>query len=1027
MLPRAATSPELALLRTDGQWSELLACIPQPAVVYTARVNGAPAGTDLLTEIAYDTASGTLADVLPGMTLLIGTSAGASDRGQARVRKAPTSSILYIGTESEIDVQDNDFLTVLDEFGLWEKRVKIEAGVTYMDEDVVYSNQNAAPLPVVIMGGPAVLELRGPTVTAHFDASASWVPGGGAATYLWAAPGASATASMTAAIPTITYNAAGRYRVACTVTIGGVANTRYEYVEVLDSSRPPTNQLQVRTLAGSKSAGGYSFQMTLYDQASRALVRDRAQVILFTRDHFGSSLGAPGYATGRENILCVGWIDGETIQWSPELSSVTFQVEGAHAWLQRINAYPQGLEDVTAAPAQWVDFENLTVAALVWCLVTWRSTVAAAIDVYAEPSPTRVIELSAAATSLWEQLQVTAGQRLMAPPCTDHLSRLFVLIDLQLRADRSGVAEVMTLTKADYRPPIPLARVTVPPVAMVDSSGFSWDGTVATALFSLSPGRIWKRYGRVLSQQALLLDDQAQANTLCGLIAGQANNEYPSVPIQLAANNRMFDIAPDCYALLTLAAGETPRGLAFTGKRLIPRQVSWNYDPASGGLLPTVTFEAETFAQLAVTGDAPATEPIPPVEPPPDHTCPTGYHWDDALAACVPDVGPAPGDGNTVFIATDTRLARTHNALDALTGGTVNWVDLTTITPDGSIVGFCLYSYDPVNYGLVVTTTSVYILSDLNTNSPTWTLLFNRSALAFNFAGDPLVMDTFDCIQSPISSNDTFWLGVTAHNAHITAIGLVVQCAVNISLLDAVPKGRNVIGGANGAGVGGPVVRRIVASFSDGLNRCYAYSKYGDPGGGAAAYTLVTNSDPLTGLEVDYVATFGSGTGGADGDAAYPDDAQTQYFVTTGGGWHIWRSISSGHHFDDTVTEPISGAAPFGDTYGRLIVNIATQDEKDVLVCLPPGDTEADTHFYRTTDGGFTWLLVRTFNAGNNPGGMACGRWPYDPGIVYFLGDSIYFSPDMLTTIYDLIGDWVSVLGAWPNTPVNIIPEWLAI
>jgi len=92
---RALTAPELALVRSQGQWSKLSLIIPKSTTVYTARVNQT-VFTDPMVAVTYDGGSGTLADVLVGMTMLIGSAAGLSDRGIVRIRAVPTATAFYI-------------------------------------------------------------------------------------------------------------------------------------------------------------------------------------------------------------------------------------------------------------------------------------------------------------------------------------------------------------------------------------------------------------------------------------------------------------------------------------------------------------------------------------------------------------------------------------------------------------------------------------------------------------------------------------------------------------------------------------------------------------------------------------------------------------------------------------------------------------------------------------------------------------------------------------------------------------------
>lgn len=1017
MLPRAVTSPELARLRLGGQWSEVCAVIVDPTIVYRARVNGTPTPIDRLVDITYDSASGTLANVFTDYTFWVGSTLDGYEKGQGRIRSTPSSSVFHIGIESEIDIADNDYLTVVSEFGLWQKRVKIDAGVIYLDNDVVYSDQHTNRKPVVVMGGPVVLEILPglSTAIASFDASPSWVPGGGAATYVWVCPGAASSTGLTTATPTMTYNAAGRYQVGCSVTIGGVVSTKYEYVYVFDSTHPPVTQFQFRGLTGAKGSG-YSWQMTMLAEAGLATVRDRAMVILFTRDYFGTGgRVSQGYATGRENILAVGWIDGESIVWSPELGSVTFDVQGAHAWLDRVTAYPQGLEDVTTTPALWTDYNTLTLTALLWHLLVWRSTAAQALDCIVEQTSVRTVELQAAATSLWEQITILA-QRQMAAPSTDHLGRLFVLIDSQLRTDRSGIVEVMTLTKPDWRPPMTLNRVTVPPVSMVDLSGFSFDGTDATALFSLAPGHVWRRYGRVQTVQAQLLTDQAQANHLAGLALGQANNEYPTIPIQLAANNRFLDVAPDCYALLTLAAADTPRGISFTNKRLIPRRISWSYDASTGVLLPAVDFEAESSEQLAVTGDAPATDPIPPVLPPEPEACPSGYHWDADAGACVPDGSAVPGDASHVTVASQAALGYTTNFLDP----SPNWTAKNPSLSGGEVIrDFLLDPYDPVNSVYLLTDKTLYHTADYQSSPPTWSTIYTLAAASTDSSA---TIVNFMRLEASIAERN-----------YIGLLGAVSGAFPNLwyfhthdaSSFHAAQVSKN------GAPSGSTEVGAFAISQHDAANIWVGTSSGGTTGalrastdGGhtfASIWSAASFYSPLC-VHVQY--------------AGNADDA----IILVAGGREsaldafVYRTLNGFTGITDISPSTVHTTYADGGGVDRvpaarvLLVPVTDADRIFLLGSrsLDKRGTEG-VHMLVSTDAGATWANRHSFAGSVN----AIGAWPWeDSNKLYAVGNGtdgyILYSDDEGTTWVDKLGDWASAIGAF-GTGVNVVPTWLAV
>ena len=116
----------------------------------------------------------------------------------------------------------------------------------------------------------------------------------------------------------------------------------------------------------------------------------------------------------------------------------------------------------------------------------------------------------------------------------------------------------------------------------------------------------------------MALDDQAEANLIAGLWNGYLNNEFPTVDTPMSSNYRAVDITPRMFVQMNLAASDTPRGIVWTDKKLIPRRVSFNYDPREAVLLTDVALEAESFPSDAVTGDAPLEPPLPPPDYPPD-------------------------------------------------------------------------------------------------------------------------------------------------------------------------------------------------------------------------------------------------------------------------------------------------------------------------------------------------------------------------------------------------------------------------
>jgi hypothetical protein len=614
-MARAITADELTLLRTAGQYAELFLAIHKPATVYSARVNQTFTTTDGIAEITYDGGSGTLANVLPGMTLYVGTSAGAYDKGMVRVRKAPSGTKFYIGETSEIFWEDNDYLTVVDEFGLWAKHpVTPDETTIYYDYDIAYSDQHATPDPVPVLGPPAITWLTGATVDVAFDGSLSWVLGGTITGFAWSAPGAAVTAGMDTATPTVTYNAPGTYRVSCTLTASnGKTFTGYRYVFVFSAASMPATAFQLDTCRGEWESGGWEYAVTMWDQASLTDIRDRAMVILFAKDTYGAAQQSIGPIAGREKVIAVGWINGESITQHPELGSVEFTVKGPNWWMDQMMAYPVGMRSVATAPTNWKEFQDLTIDKGLWHLLHWRTTATLMMDMFLTGDTRPAYSVEALFDTLWKQLDTLAYQSILAKPLCDRYGRLFIEPDAQIVpvADRASIPVVQELYSHDWQGAVDIERRPLPPVSRLDISGWVCaDFANPKVIFSSANGIVVRRFGKVESRDNLLLADQDQANALAGLIMGWMNNRFPRLSFALASNHRMIDICPRQYCQVDFAAEDTLRGFVCSNQKLIPRAVEFSHDPESGTLLTEVDFEGETTAEIAVTVTRPQTPDI---------------------------------------------------------------------------------------------------------------------------------------------------------------------------------------------------------------------------------------------------------------------------------------------------------------------------------------------------------------------------------------------------------------------------------
>lgn len=675
MIAGVMEAGEIANTRKDNQRSLLYLGIYTPPEIATCRLQTVPTDDDQVTNIDVKTWAwkGTFSDAWTDMLVYIGTSAGAYDKGMVRLREdlSGTPSDFDIGETSEIDWAVDDYITIVDEYNLHPKHLYINPStqVVYMDYDIAYSDQHSDFDPVPIMGpylNPAWL-VSG-TVDVDFDASDSYEMGGGGVTYLWTSePSANLSwDNNTSATPTATITAAGTYRIGCTVNTGTKTFTGVRYVIVYNKGvSNPVTSFVLESCSGDWSTGGWSARVVLHDEATRTEIRDRAAVVLFADEWYGTSNVSIGPISDREDSIFVGWVDGESIEWDPEEGTVAFDIQGPHFWLQKMQGFPSGLESCAGAPAVWTDMQTLTTRKGLWHFAHWRTTITRMMDLRLTADTREIALFNASPGTLWTQIYSEAEATIFAYPCADRYGRLWVDLEQQIipTGDRGSIPLAHTLETQDLVRPITITRKTVPETAMVDLSGIFYvvATPAATPFFSLAPGHIPKWLGGGIERyERLALASQGQSNTLSGLVLGWKNNEYPEVSLPLASNNRCFDIVPHMNIDLTIAAGDTERGISGT-LSLIPRSVSITHNPETGVLLVDVQAEGETDETGAphMDGDVPSVPPdggTPDPPPPPWDPVPeTDPGWPDVGFYCP--AGEGSGSGGvyacTDFIGTD--------------------------------------------------------------------------------------------------------------------------------------------------------------------------------------------------------------------------------------------------------------------------------------------------------------------------------------------------------------------------------------
>ena len=628
---REISDQELAYLRSPGQHSKLYLAVPEPAVIFKAHVNQSDIGTDIVVSVKYSNVDyGSHTDVLPGMTLLVGTLEGGCDLGIGRIRKDPTDSVLYIGRTSEINFSDGVHLTVIEDFGIWARHPFIQSSgdhLLFQDQDIPYGDQHTDLDPVPILGPDFVLWYKGVlggdnVVVAMPDASDSYCLGSTVTGYVWSAPGASSTSGMSTATPTLVYNATGTYRISCTITAGNTKTfTGHRKVVVFDDDKLPISSFNLKSCSGEYTTGGWRYVVEMFDEADINTIRDRSQVILFSIDWYGDFEISVGQILGRENIIVNGWVSENDISYNIKGGSCELTIHNARYWLESTEGFILGVENKPsgADATAWTNMKNLTFYKGLWHFLHWRSTATAVIDIYLNGTSWLCPAIEAPSGSLWTQIQTVAAARMMAHCAVDRYNRLFVEIESQYvsHTERNFV-NVMTIEAYDRLTDITVERKGTAQTSLLNISGVAYDGADGTSLFALANGHIFKRSGKSEVIDGLSCNDQDQIIELAGLILARRNNKYPRLEVELASNNRMFDICPNQTLTVVIDPNECPRGVIISGI-IFPRSITYTWNPKTNSFTVKVTGETEVAEiELSVKGDIPSNpdDPDDPLPPP---------------------------------------------------------------------------------------------------------------------------------------------------------------------------------------------------------------------------------------------------------------------------------------------------------------------------------------------------------------------------------------------------------------------------
>jgi hypothetical protein len=647
------TSNELELLRSRPHETNLWLSIYKPSVILACQINnGSAAPGDRL--ITYNNVTeGSYLNIKSGMTMYVGSSSGGKDIGKIRVRSA-TSTVITVAENSEINWQDDLYLTVAN---FWEinavyPRMEIpdpaqpEYQIWYKDYDIAYTDQNSYLGGFICMGSHYAGFINPDTGTCevYYSASGSfsfeptWVDH----SCSWLFEGGNPTGSVANTPGYISYDTPGHYTTTMTLTnnVNGKQETSYRHISIYERPEAGTNNpilgWELISLDGSRDNGGYQGRIKIREKIDDVV--DGALVVIFAEDAYGGtkqSIG--GNAPNRQSIFFVGYIIDGSISYNYEDSSVEFDV-GSPTEIMKLSegfavalnssSDPEGQDLVdNDIPSAWALMKRMQCRGALYHYLKWHSTVFYTSDFIFNSNDQFIEYFDADRESLYDAINNLMKGTLYGDVVCDRQGRIYAEISVAtIDSAATAFPNAMEVIKQDWigTPTIEesynynLGYLEVGGISFTPAPTGTFEGT-SVAYLSCAPGTVPAYRGNVKTIEGLALTDQDSLNILNGNIFAYINSRYAHVSLSLAGNYRNFDIAPQEIVNLSLAQTDTPMGIVWNNKAFHPLEMSWEYNPERGSLLPKITLHEITQGFPASTITIP---PIPPV------TDPGGGDWD---------------------------------------------------------------------------------------------------------------------------------------------------------------------------------------------------------------------------------------------------------------------------------------------------------------------------------------------------------------------------------------------------------------
>lgn len=634
----------LEILRKRPQQTKLHLSIFQPQIIFQARINNSSIAKGARV-IAFDTVSlGSYTDIQADQTMWVGSTLGGQQLGKIRVRSA-TSSEITVSENSNIEWEDNAFLTVFKYWELWPVFPRIiqdpgddENVIFYKDYDIQYTNQNSI-LGTFVNAGPhraAYLDIASGQAQLYYTAAGTSNLLGSALSYHWTFEGGSPSSS-TASVPGyVTYDTPGHYVTSLTISgSNGAVDTTYRYVSIYDQSSPAIQKWQMTSLNGSRSEGGYSASFRVFDNIP---IQEHAVVVLFGENWYGNTQRNLGgnYPNGGD-IFWVGYIDQDSIQYDYLHSEMSFDAHSITGMMKESSGFSVSVES-KANPSKWYELLDLDCRRAIYHYLRWHTTALRIADFEFVGSDWPIQFFDSDRESMFDAIDNLMRGTLVGNVVADRQGKIWAEVEAMAYPNPTGsFPALMDITRRDWMNEPSIEERLSEDISFLEMGGIAYTGNASgtfAAILGSAPGNAPGFHGTIETHEGLALQNQSQLNQMVGNVFANKNSPFPEIDMDMANNVSNLDIAPQEGTGIHIAASDTVRNLEIDGLYL-PNNMEWTYSAQDQILLAHVGFRelvngdvGETIT-VEVPNEGGFTQPpiqIPPFPPfvTPVYALPTG-------------------------------------------------------------------------------------------------------------------------------------------------------------------------------------------------------------------------------------------------------------------------------------------------------------------------------------------------------------------------------------------------------------------